>query len=147
MIDVRKLAMLRHGAPAHGAAEASVRKIALDTNMLHVRSDNVVLGKYINNSGTEQDSAANFYCTEYIPVTASKVYAFGATGGVSYYSVMEYASDKTFKKRTLKTAPGETFDLTTQSTTAYVRIGSNIDGTDVTLAKIRAIRWTMRPKA
>ena len=115
--------------------------LKLSSNLLDMSAENIVLGKYINNSGSVADSTSNFYNSKYIPVVAGETYTWSTSSSVSYFSVMEYDSGYVFKKRTLFSNAGTSDSITLRSDTAFVLIGSNIDTTDVTLDKITAINW------
>lgn len=110
-------------------------------NLLDMSAENIVLGKYINNSGAVLDSGPNFYNSKYIPVVASGTYTWSTSSSISYFSVMEYGSDYAFKKRTLFSNAGTSGSITLRSDTAFVLVGSNMDSTDVTLDKIAAVDW------
>lgn len=110
-------------------------------NLLDMATENIVLGKYINNSGVISDSGPNFYNSKYIPVVAGGTYTWSTSSSISYFSVMEYGSDYAFKKRTLFSNAGTSGSITLRSDTAFVLIGSNMDSTDVTLDKIAAVDW------
>lgn len=116
-------------------------------NKLPVTSDNVVLGKYISNSGTVTSNANNFYVNQYIPVTPSTEYGLTISTPISYCSVMEYDEDKTFITRTLFTCSGstqyatETQVITLGATTKYVLIGANLDNSSVTMEKVLSYKY------
>ena len=110
-------------------------------NLLDMSEENIVLGKYINNSGVISDSTPNFYNSKYIPVVAGGTYTWSTSSSTKYFSVMEYDSNYAFKKRTLFSNAGTSGSITLRSDTAFVLIGSNIDSTDVTLDKITAVDW------
>lgn len=110
-------------------------------NLLDMASENIVLGKYINNSGVITDSGPNFYNSKYIPVSAGQTYTWSTSSSIGYFSVMEYDSNYVFKKRTLFSNAGTSGSITLRSDTAFVLIGSNMDGTDVTIDKVVAVDW------
>ena len=110
-------------------------------NLLDMSEKNIVLGKYINNSGTVVVSGPNFYNSKYIPVVAGGTYTWSTSSSISYFSVMEYDSNYVFKKRTLFSNAGTSGSITLRSDTAFVLIGSNMDSTDATLDKIAAVDW------
>lgn len=110
-------------------------------NLLDMAPENIVLGKYINNSGVVTDSTPNFYNSKYMPVVAGETYTWSTSSSINYFSVMEYDSDYVFKKRTLFSNAGTSDSITLRSDTAFVLIGSNMDGADVTLDKVSAVNW------
>lgn len=114
-------------------------------NLLDMSSENIVLGKYIDSSGVVTDSPSNFYNSKYIPVVAEETYTWSTSSSINYISFMEYDSSKTFLQRTLfgssSTSAGTSGSITLRSDTAFVLIGSNMDGSDVTLDKVAAVSW------
>ena len=110
-------------------------------NLLDMASENIVLGKYINNSGVVTDSGPNFYNSKYIPVSAGQSYTWSTSSSINYFSIMEYDSSKTFTKRTLFSNAGTSGSITLRNDTAFILIGSNMDGTDASLDKIAAVDW------
>ena len=116
-------------------------------NLANMTEDNIVVGKYINNSGAEQGAPSNFYYSPYIPVKASTAYTLKTSRSLSYSNFMEYDASKGFIKRTLYgssgTPAGDTTTHTTGATTAYIRFGSNINGANLTAADVLAINWML----
>lgn len=110
-------------------------------NLLDMATENIVLGKYINNSGVVSNSGPNFYNSKYIPVVAGETYTWSTSSSISYFSVMEYDSSYVFKKRTLFSNAGTSGSITLRSDAAFVLIGSNMDSADITLDKIAAVDW------
>ena len=120
--------------------------IKYSKNLLDMSTENIVLGKYINNSGAVLDSGPNFYNSKYIPVVGGETYTWSTSSSIGYFSVMEYDSGYVFKRRTLfgsssSSPAGTSGTVTLRSDAAFVLIGSNMDSTDVTLDKIAAIDW------
>lgn len=116
-------------------------------NLLEMTADNVVLGKYINNSGQVQSSDPNFYYSKYIPVGLLNTITLTCSVSLNYVSIMEYDSEGTFIKRTLyggtgSSAVGNTLTHTVGATTASILWGSNPDGAKVT-ADILRWKWKM----
>jgi len=110
-------------------------------------ADNIVVGKYISSTGAVTSAGSNFYNKAYVPVTASGTYRLEASQSVSYMSIMEYSQDKTFIKRTLfgsSSTPAGTYVVhTVGSTTAFILIGSNIDGSTLSISDVQAINWML----
>lgn len=123
-------------------ADGTVETInAHSKNLLDMSAENIVLGRYINNSGAVVYSDSNFYNKKYIPVVAGGTYIWSTSSSISYFSVMEYDSDYVFTQRTLFSSAGTSGSITLRSDTAFVLIGSNMDSTRVTLDKIAAVDW------
>ena len=126
-------------------------------NVLDMLLENIVLWKYIDNSGTIQNSPQNFYNSKYIPVAKNTVYTRSTTRNVRYVSIMEYDIDKNFIKRTLFNNGSDwknSWSLTIWSTTAFVLFWSNPLYTDITVDDIFSIDrqfekssvWTAQPE-
>lgn len=116
-------------------------------NLLEMTADNVVLNKYINNSGQVQTSDPNFYYSAFIAVGAFDTITLTCSVSLNYVSIMEYDSEGTFIKRTLyggagSSAVGNTLTHTVGATTASILWGSNPNGTKVT-ADILRWKWKM----
>ena len=116
-------------------------------NLANMTEDNIVVGKYINNSGTESSAASNFYYSPFIPVKASTAYTLKTSASLNYANFMEYDANGDFLKRTLyrsaDTPAGDATTHTTRADTAFLRFGSNINGTNLTAEKILAINWML----
>lgn len=111
-------------------------------NILDMSIENIVLWKYIDNSGTIQDSSQNFYNSKYIPVAHDEIYTRSTSRNVRYVSIMEYDIDKNFIKRTLfnnGTYWKNSWSLTIWSTTAFVLFWSNPLYTDITMDDVFSI--------
>lgn len=119
----------------------------MSLNLLDMSADNIVVGKYISNTGAVTSAGSNFYNKAYVPVTASGTYRLEASQSVAYMSIMEYSQNKTFIKRTLfgsSSTPVGTYVVhTVGDTTAFILIGSNIDGSTLSLNDIQAIDWML----
>lgn len=115
--------------------------LRVSPNYLDMSDENIVIGKYVDNSGVPTTSPANFYNSKYIPVVAGETYTWSTSSSIGYFSVMEYDSSKTFTKRTLFSNAGTSGSITLRSDTAYVLVGSNISGANVTLDMVQAINW------
>ncbi len=126
-------------------------------NILDMSEENIVLWKYIDNSGIIQDSSQNFYNSKYISVAHDEIYTRSTSRNVRYVSIMEYDINKTFIKRTLfnnGTYWKNSWSLTIWSTTAFVLFWSNPLYTDITMDDIFLIDrqfekssvWTAQPE-
>ena len=123
----------------------SVKYERLSNNMLNVKDSNIVLGKYLNNSGEEVSSSANFYINHCIPVKANTVYTASFSTAIGYFSFMEYDKDLVFIKRTL-VGGGTSSRITSVNhtmgeNTAYVVVGSNPTSAQVTKDYVLSIEW------
>lgn len=130
---------------------SDIKKIIFDNNagynMLNMATDNIVVGRYISDTGTEEVNAAYFYNSEYISVNALGVYRFQVSSSVDYISIMEYDTNKAFISRTLygdDTTPAGTYIThTVGQSTAYILIGACIDEYALTLPSILSLQWML----
>ena len=126
-------------------------KIMVSRNMCDVTEANVVVGKYINNSGVESSDTANFYYATYIPVTPGGTYTMATSSSIWYFSVMQYDSSKNFLRRTIWGATNtpvgteKTFDVGADC--AYIRFGSNMRKATISLADVLAVNWMLTQTA
>lgn len=114
------------------------------TNKATLEESHVVLGKYINNSGVETSNNNNFYLDTFIPVKPSTQYTMAVSSPISYFSFMEYNSNKGFIVRKLEGSNAQTlttFTITTGANTAYIRWGSNPDSSTVNMEKVLSYNW------
>ena len=116
-------------------------------NLANMIDGNIVVGKYINNSGVEASALSNFYYSPFIPVKASTAYTLKTSRSLNYSSFMEYDANNDFLERTLygsaDTPAGDTVTLTTRNDTAYIRFGSNINGQALTAESVLGIDWML----
>lgn len=114
-------------------------------NLLDMADENIVIGKYINSQGAEQNDNANFYNSKFIPVSPNTIYTWSTSTSVRYISFMEYDSSKTFLRRTLigssSTPAGTSGSITLTANTAFVLVGSNLTMQPITLDAVKAISW------
>lgn len=119
-------------------------------NLLDMTDENIVIGKYISNSGVVTDNSNNFYNSKYIPVKPNTTYTLSTSTAISYCSFMEYDENKEFITRTLfgKSAPAITSEtITTTENTAYILIGSNVKYSSLSLEDVKAISWQLEQGA
>lgn len=115
-------------------------------NLLDMSDENIVVGKYISNSGTITTHASNFYNSKYIPVQPNTPYTVSTSCLISYVSFMEYDTNKGFIKRTLFGSTSKNIShatITTSDTTAFLLIGSNPLYDTITLDDVKAINWQL----
>ena len=113
-------------------------------NLANMAESNLDIGYYLNNSGSRQSSASNFYTLGFIPVKPGTAYTVKTSESINYFNIMEYDSARGFLKRTLWGNPaGVQTTFTTRSDTAYLRFGSNMNGNTLTYADIAAVTWML----
>lgn len=126
--------------------KGALKHKVLGNNLMNVNDSNVIVGKYLDNSGAEKSSAANFYIAQFIKVNASTVYTASFGKQIGYFSFMEYDADFNFLKRTLYGETGKKMTScshTMQSTTAFVVVGSNPTSAEVTKDEILETKWML----
>lgn len=122
--------------------------IKFGKNLLEVKDENIVVGKYINNAGVSAESLPNCYFQRFVSVKPSTTYTLSASETLNYANFMEYDADGVFIKRTLygsSTSPaGTAVSHTMGDTTAFVIIGSNVNSSkypSITKDDVKAIKW------
>lgn len=120
----------------------------LGNNLLEVKDDNIVVGKYINNNGEVTTSLPNLYFQRFVAVKANTAYTLSTSETLNYANFMEYDADGVFIKRTLygssSTAAGKVVTHTMGASTAFVIVGSNINATkypEITKDNVKAVKW------
>lgn len=126
-------------------------EIKVSRNLCDVVSANIVVGKYINNSGVESSDTANFYYAQFIPVTAGETYTMSTSSSIWYFSVMQYDSAKTFLRRTIwgatNTPVGTEKTFSIGADCAYIRFGSNMKKATISEADVLAVDWMLTQTA
>jgi hypothetical protein len=120
----------------------------LGHNLLEVNNENIVVGKYINNAGTVTTSLPNLYFQRFVAVKPSTAYTLSTSETLNYANFMEYDENGVFIKRTLYgssgSPAGNSVTHTMGETTAFVIIGSNVNGTkypSITKKDVQSIKW------
>lgn len=125
--------------------------IKVSLNLANMVSGNIVVGKYINNSGVETSDTANFYYATFIPVTPGETYTMSTSSSIWYFSVMQYDSSKNFLRRTIwgatNTPVGTEKSFSVGSDCAYIRFGSNMRKATITEADVLAVDWMLTQTA
>ena len=124
--------------------------IKVSPNLANMVADNITTGYYISNTGVVTADSANFIYNKYIPVKPNTTYTLSMSTSVYYITISEYsANDGTgFIQRNAGSAGTNlSLTITTQATTNYIRFGSNISLSTVTLAQVQAINWMLTESA
>lgn len=123
-------------------------KLVRGKNLLEVKDDNIIVGKYINNEGVVTDSLPNLYFQRFVSVKPNTAYTLSTSETLNYANFMEYDSDGVFIKRTLfgssGTPAGKSVTHTMGENTAFVIVGSNVNGTkypSITKEDVMGIKW------
>jgi hypothetical protein len=122
--------------------------IEFGKNLLEIRDDNIVVGKYINNAGVSADSLPNCYFQRFVAVKPNTTYTLSTSEALNYANFMEYDADGVFIKRTLygssTTPAGTPVSHTMGDTTAFVIIGSNVNSSkypSISKDDVKGIKW------
>lgn len=110
-------------------------------NLANVIEENISVGYYISDTGTIYSHNANFYYTPFVSVEPNTAYTLTADSELYFISISEYDENQTFIKRT--GAYAKELTITTGANTHFLRFGSNISNSKLTLATILAITWTL----
>lgn len=115
-------------------------------NMANVNAQTALLGYYISAQGVVTADANNWIYQQFIPVKPNTTYTLSISSAVYFVSISEYATadDSGFIVRNIgSTGENTTLTITTSATTNFVRFGTNIDRTEVTLEEVLAINWML----
>ena len=120
----------------------------LGKNLLEVKNENIVVGKYINNSGAITSSTANMYFQRFVSVKPSTAYTLATSEELNYANFMEYDANGVFLKRTLYGSSSAHVGMSVTHTmgedTAFVIVGSNVNSAkypEITKADVKTIKW------
>lgn len=120
--------------------------IKYSPNICNVNSQTALVGYYISSSGIVTADIYNWIYKDFIPVKPNTTYTLTMSTPVYYVSISEYstASDSGFVIRKAgSTGSNTTLTITTGANTNYVRFGTNVDRTAVTLEEVLAINWML----
>lgn len=120
--------------------------IKYSKNMCNVNAQTVLTGYYISSSGVLTADANNWIYKDYIPVSPNTTYTLSLSSSVYYVTISEYSTtdDSGFVIRKAGSSGSNTqLTITTSATTNFVRFGTNIDRTEVTLEEVLAINWML----
>ena len=115
-------------------------------NLCNVNEQTVLVGYYISAQGVVTADANNWFYQEFIPVKPNTTYTLSFNTSVYYVTISEYsnASDSGFIRRNAGSSGSNTqLTITTDANTNFVRFGTNIDRTGVTLEEVLAINWML----
>lgn len=120
--------------------------IKCSSNMCNVNSQTALVGYYISTQGVVTADINNWMYRDFIPVKPNTKYTLTMSSPVYFVSISEYstANDSGFIiRKTGVTGSNTTLSITTGANTNYVRFGTNINRTTVTLDKVLAINWML----
>lgn len=120
--------------------------IKYSANMANVNAQTALIGYYTSAQGVVTADIYNWMYQDFIPVKPNTTYTLTMSTPVYYVSISEYSttSDSGFVIRKTGSAGSNTkLTITTGSTTNYIRFGTNINRTKVTLDAVLAIDWML----
>ena len=120
--------------------------IKYSANMANVNEQTALVGYYISSSGVVTADSNNWIYQDFIPVKPSTTYTLTMSSSVYYVTISEYSTtdDSGFIIRKAGgSGDNTTLTITTESTTNYIRFGTNIDRSAVTLDRVLAIDWML----
>lgn len=115
-------------------------------NMANVNEQTALIGYYISAQGVVTSDMYNWIYQSFIPVKPSTTYTLSMSSSVYYVSISEYstADNSGFIVRKVgNTGTNTTLTITTGANTNFVRFGTNLDRTEVTLEEVLAINWML----
>lgn len=115
-------------------------------NMCNVNEQTALIGYYISSSGVVTAEAYNWMYRAFIPVKPNTTYTLSMSSSVYYVSISEYstADNSSFIVRKAGSTGSNTqLTITTSANTNFVRFGTNLDSTEVTLEEVLAINWML----
>ena len=116
------------------------------TNMANINAQTALVGYYISSTGVVTADANNWIYQDYIPVKPNTTYTLSFDISVYYVTISEYstADDSGFIVRKAGASGTNTsLTITTGADTNYVRFGTNIDRSAVTLEEVLGIKWQL----
>jgi hypothetical protein len=119
-------------------------------NMCNVNAQTALIGYYTSAQGVVTRDMYNWMYQAFIPVKPNTTYTLTMSSPVYYVSISEYstAKDSGFIVRKVgNTGANTSLTITTGASTNFVRFGTNIDRTEVTLEEVLAINWMLNEGA
>ncbi len=120
--------------------------LKLSKNMANVNAQTALVWYYISSSWVVTVDNNNRIYQDYIPCKPNTTYTLSMSSEVYYVTISEYstAEDSGFIVRDAGTSWWNTqLTITTGATTNYLRFGTNIDRTGITLEEVLAINWQL----
>lgn len=123
---------------------------SIGKNLANVNAQTALVGYYITTQGVVTADLYNWMYQPYIRVKPNTTYTLSMSQSVYYVSISEYskADDSGFIVRKAgSTGSNTSLTITTGATTNYIRFGTNLDRTAVTLEEVLAINWQVEEGA
>lgn len=115
-------------------------------NMANVNAQTALIWYYISSSWVVTAEANNRMYQDYIPCKPNTKYTLSMSQEAYFVTISEYvsASDSGFYRRNAGAFWWNTkLTIMTGANTNYLRFGTNIDGSEVTLERVLAINWQL----
>ena len=119
-------------------------------NMCNVNEQTALIGYYTSAQGVVTLDIYNWMYQAFIPVKPNTTYTLSMSSSVYYVSISEYstADNSSFIVRKAGSTGSNTkLTITTGANTNFVRFGTNLDRTEVTLEEVLAINWMLNEGA
>lgn len=120
--------------------------IKYSLNMANVNEQTALIGYFISNAGVVTADPNNWIYQNFIPVKPNTTYTLTMSAPVYFVTITEYstADDSGFVVRKASGSGARTqFTITTETNTNFVRFGTNINRSEVTLEAVLAINWML----
>ena len=140
--------LLQHGKVAVSGMDVvcnngTLKFGAIGNNLAEMSEKNIVVGKYISATGSVNADANNFFYQSYIPVTPNTAYTLSVSQTCYFISISEYQADKTFIVRNAGSTNIRNLTITTGADTYFIRFGSNMNRTTLSLEDVLAVNWML----
>ena len=122
--------------------------IRFSPNMANVNEQTARVGYYISSQGAVLADIYNWFYQNFIPCKPNTTYTLSMSQPVYYVTISEYstADDSGFIiRKTGSTGNNTRLTITTGDNTNFIRFGTNIDRTVVTLEEVLSINWMLVP--
>lgn len=120
--------------------------IKFSPQMCDVNEQTVSVGYYISSAGIVTASPYNWFYQDYIKVKPNTSYTLSISVPVYFISISEYSttSDSGFIVRKAGSSGNQNLlTITTEANTNFIRFGSNLDSSEVTMEEVLGIDWML----
>ena len=120
--------------------------IKFSPNMANVNEQTALVGYYTSSQGVVTADIYNWMYKDFIPVKPNTTYTLSMSQSVYFVSISEYrtAADSGFVvRKTGSTGSNTSLTITTGANTNFIRFGTNVDRTVVTLEEVLGINWML----
>ena len=120
--------------------------IKYSANMANVNAQTALVGYYISAQGAVIADSYNWIYRAFIPCKPNTVYTLSMSQSVYFVSISEYSTPENsgfIVRKTGSTGTNTSLTITTGANTNFLRFGTNLDRTPVTLEEVLAINWML----